>query len=397
VKILCITKHFYPENFRINDFLFKLKKKGHQVTVFTNKPIYPYNYKYNYNSKFKTRMKGVNVYRIPVIYFGDNFFSKFSYILSFIINVSLVGLFLLIKKRFDTIFVFAPSPPTVVIPGIFLSKIKKIPCMMWLHDVWPESLDLLGYKKSNLIYILISKLMVKIYQNCHGIFTQSKSLKEHILKFKVNKNVFHLPVHAEATYLNLPKKNNNRKFKIYFFGNIGLAQDIPSVLKTIEILKNDKNIEWIFVGEGKMKNWLKEKIKQKKLDKNVTLKSMVQLNKVSLYYKDADALLISLKKDKCFNLILPAKVQSYLASGIPIFSMGNGETYSTTKSASCGIYCEAGNYKKFAKLIHNFKRLDFKKRKKIGYNGYKYYLKNFDISKVLKVFEDSTNKIINLN
>lgn len=397
MKILCITKHFYPENFRINDFIFNLKKKGHQVTVFTNKPIYPYNHRYSYKSKFKTRLKGINVYRIPVIYFGNNVLSKTLYFLSFIVNVSIVGLILIIKKRFDIIFVFAPSPPTVVIPGIFISKIKKIPCIMWLHDVWPESLALLGYKKTNLLYLLISKFMIKIYKNCHGIFTQSKSLREHILKLNVNKNVFHLPVHAEANYLNLSKKNNDKIFKIYFFGNIGLAQDIPSVLKTIEVLKNNRDIKWIFVGEGTMKNWLKTKIKQKNLDKNVTLKPTVPLDKVSFYYKDADALLVSLKKNKCFNLILPAKVQSYLASGIPIFSMGSGETYSTVKSASCGIYCKSGNYKKFAELIHNFKKLEFKKRKKIGINGYKYYLKNFHINKIIKFFEISSNKITNLN
>ena len=395
MKILCVTKHFYPENFRINDFLYALAKKGHKITVLTNRPIYPYNFHYSFKSKFYSYHEGIDVFRIPVIFFGNNLFSKLLYFFSFIVNVTIISPFLLIGKKFDIIFTFAPSPPSVAIPAIILGKVKKTPHIMWLHDLWPESLSLLGLKKSDLLYRLISILILKIYKNCSAIFTQSQSLKKYISNLKINKKVFYLPVHAESNYLNIKKKRIIYKtFNIFFFGNIGFAQDIPSVLKTIEIIKNHKNIKWIFVGEGSMKEWLRKKIIEKGLQNHVKLKSYVSIDNISQIYSDADALLVSLKNDRCFNLIIPAKIQSYLASKIPIFAMANGETQSIVKKSLCGIYCNSTEHRKFAMLILKFVKLSYDEKKKIGLNGYKFYLKNFTIDIVIKKFENLVEKVI---
>ena len=206
MKILCVTKHFYPENFRINDFLFALAKKGHKITVLTNRPIYPYTYSFDFKSKLYSHHQGVDIFRIPIIFFGNNILSKIFYFISFITNVSIVSPFLLIGKKFDVIFTFAPSPPTVAIPAIILGKLKKIPNIMWLHDVWPESLNLIGLKNKDFTYRIISKLVIQIYKNCSSIFTQSRSLAAYVSKLKINKKIFFLPVHAENNYLNLPLK-----------------------------------------------------------------------------------------------------------------------------------------------------------------------------------------------
>ena len=123
---------FYPENTRLSDFLCNLVNNGHQVTVLTNKPVYPYNYRYNFKSKFYSNYKGVNVIRVPIIFFGDNFISKIFYFVSFIINGSIFGSFLLIGKNFDILLTFAPSPPTVCIPSIIISKFKNKPTSSFL-------------------------------------------------------------------------------------------------------------------------------------------------------------------------------------------------------------------------------------------------------------------------
>ena len=41
MKILVISQYFYPENLRINDLVFSLKKRGHDIEVLTGKPNYP--------------------------------------------------------------------------------------------------------------------------------------------------------------------------------------------------------------------------------------------------------------------------------------------------------------------------------------------------------------------
>ena len=43
------------------------------------------------------------------------------------------------------------------------------------------------------------------------------------------------------------------------------------------------------------------------------------------FFKHADALLVTLKKSKAFQMVIPAKVQTYLKAGIPIIGMLDGD------------------------------------------------------------------------
>ena len=101
------------------------------------------------------------------------------------------------------------------------------------------------------------------------------------------------------------------------------------------------------------------------------------LHKVSKLYVQADALLLTLKDNKCFNLIIPARFQSYLASKIPIFTMANGEIYSLMKKLTPGVFCNAGNYKKLSKLILSFVKLSSNKKKKCDTTWFLILLKKF--------------------
>ena len=74
--------------------------------------------------------------------------------------------------------------------------------------------------------------------------------------------------------------------------------------------------------------------------------------------------------------------------------MANGETQSIVKKSLCGIYCNSADYRKFAKLIVKFTKLCYDKRKQIGASGYKYYLGNFSIDKIIKKFENLAERVI---
>lgn len=41
MKVLVISQHFYPEQFKANDIVRELVERGHDVTVLTNIPDYP--------------------------------------------------------------------------------------------------------------------------------------------------------------------------------------------------------------------------------------------------------------------------------------------------------------------------------------------------------------------
>jgi hypothetical protein len=191
LKILIVTPHFHPENFRINDFALEYIKKGHQVSVLTGIPDYPSRKFYrNYGiiKNNRENYNGIKIYRAPLITRGSgtNFRLALNYI-TYIIGGLLTSLFLL-NKKFDLIFVFEPSPITIGIPAIFIKKIKKIPICFWVLDLWPESVVSGGNLKSSFIPKLLHPIVKFIYNNCDKILVSSSGFIDSIVEKGIKPN-----------------------------------------------------------------------------------------------------------------------------------------------------------------------------------------------------------------
>ena len=120
MRILLITQYFYPENFRINDLVFSLKKRGHNIEVLTGKPNYPrgtYFKGYSWEGPSFEEIKGVPIHRANLFLRKNGgglrlFLNYFSFVL-----FACWKLFT-ISGRYDKILVYAPSPITVGFVGI---------------------------------------------------------------------------------------------------------------------------------------------------------------------------------------------------------------------------------------------------------------------------------------
>ena len=175
MNLLIISQYFWPENFRINDLVIGLNKKGIKVTILTAFPNYPNKEVYK-SLKLDKRYNGMKVIRVPIISRGNNKLSLFLNYLSFIFSGIFLGSIQLYNKSFDIIFVFQPSPITSIIPAIFFSKIKKAKMIIWVLDLWPDTLKpmgLLNYTYLNKMAFFLSNF---IYKKADLIFGQSKSM-----------------------------------------------------------------------------------------------------------------------------------------------------------------------------------------------------------------------------
>ena len=130
MRVLVISQYYWPESFRINDLTEDLVRRGHQVTVLTGVPNYPSGSifpEYANDPKAYCSYKGVDIIRLPIVVRGQSGVQLALNYLSFIISGSVIGLFKLRKQRFDSIFVFEPSPITVGLPAIVFRYFKKAP------------------------------------------------------------------------------------------------------------------------------------------------------------------------------------------------------------------------------------------------------------------------------
>ena len=395
LNILIITQYFWPENFRINELSSELKKRGNKVTVLTGIPNYPEGKVYDFyleNKKKFSSYKGVEIIRVPLIARRQNkLFLLFNY-LSFCISASTLGYYKLRDYKFDVVFVFQTSPVLVGIPSSIFSYFRKIPQILWVLDLWPESLEAVDVIKSKWQLSFLRLLVNNIYKRCEIILCQSKSFAKEISKsIKRPEKIAYFPAWSDVNFLKVAKDYapeidlKKSHFNIIFAGNIGEAQDFQSIIKAFQIIskKNLKKIRLIVIGEGSMKKWLIAQIKINNLNHIIEVHQKYPLYRMPSFFKHADALLVSLTDKKVFSMTIPGKIQSYLASGIPIIAMINGEGANIIKKARAGKVCEAGKFKKLANIIEKLSKESDTKLKEYGVNGRKYANKEFNRDKLI--------------
>ena len=184
MKILLITNHFHPEEFRCNDLAFELAYRGHKVSVLTGIPDYPkgkYHEGYGIIKRRIERVQGVKVLRSFIIPRGDG--SKLRLVLNYASSLAaqcfdavLLGLF----GRYDYVLVHETSPVMVGVPGVIVSKMKRIPMDFWVLDLWPESLQDAGGINSPIVLGFFSKMTTWIYKHSRKILISSRGFKESI-------------------------------------------------------------------------------------------------------------------------------------------------------------------------------------------------------------------------
>jgi colanic acid biosynthesis glycosyl transferase WcaI len=396
MRVLVISQYFWPESFRINDLVYELVKRGHQVTVLTGVPNYPSGslyYEYKNKPKAYSSYKGVEIIRVPIVVRGQNGVQLALNYLSFIISGTIIGLFKLRKKSFDSIFVFEPSPITVGLPAIVFRYFKKAPLVFWVLDLWPETLVAVGAFQSKCILKLVGWLVSYIYKRCDLILGQSKSFISHIRKYAGHDRVAYFPGWAESVFsvdqFQSPKSLSYKaQFNIVFAGNIGVSQDFPTVLKAMEHLKEDKKIYWTIVGDGRMFDWLTTEIGKRGLENVVRLAGRYPMEDMPKFFQDADALLVNLKDDPIFSMTIPGKLQAYLVTGKPILALLNGEGARLVKDSGCGIACDSGDWQCLAKSVYKLSKMNSKERDVMGRKGLLLTETEFDRDKLISKLEN---------
>ena len=395
-KILVFTPHFDPEIQIINDVIHSYKS-NFKFTVVTSFPHYPNKDSYKNFHFFKDSIvnkNGIKIIRLPVTpRVGKNLiFLSINY-LSYLIS-SLFLLPYLIFLQFDRIFIFQTSPITIALTPILLSKIKKTKTTMWILDLWPETLSAYNFPLKKYVIIFFDFFVKFIYRNCYKIFISSKGFKDSLnLRNVKDDDIIFLPqwvdkeqsdIEVNNLEIDLPPKNS---FVITFAGNIGNAQDIESICQTIKLCKYQKDIHWLFLGDGSKKEYLL-KLKKNENLKNLHLLGSFPKKYMNFFFKISNCLLLTLKNSEAFNPVLPAKLQSYMHSGKPILTMASGEVSKVVLNANIGLIAESGDFRKLYSNILKLKKYKISDIERISLNSYEYLNSNFNRDLLLKKIKD---------
>ncbi len=396
--ILIVSQCFYPERIRINDIAAALAGRGYRVTAITGIPNYPQGKFFNGYGFFKKRTErhdGVDIIRIPLLPRGHYIATLALNYLSFAISGFFWARFTHLEA--DIVFNYESSPVTQALPAVWYAKRRKIPAVVYVLDPWPESVRDAGGFTSPFILRPLGAVTNYIYRKSDLILAMSRDFKSLILARGVPESkIRYWPQYAEEFYrpagqgeAHAAEIPRDGALNLLFAGNLGKAQGLEVLPEAAAILKKkDARVRFNIMGDGRFKETLIRLIKEKNVGDCFNFIKPCPAPKVKEYMSVCDASLITLAKAELFAMIVPAKVQSSLACGVPVIVCSDGECRRVIEEAGAGLGCGAGDGAALAETILKFAATPEEKRKAMGRSGRGYFESHFEKEKLLDDLEE---------
>lgn len=400
MRILVVSQSFYPDNFKINDVIKDLSDAGHQVHVLTGLGDYstgkiPSRYRW-----FKNRTEqynGATIKRVRTISRRTGpIFRALNY-LSFAFFGCIWGFFT--KTKFDVVYIYQPSPVTMVFPGRTVARKQNIPLVIYCLDIWPESVKAMHIQEGNVVYRMITRLSQWAYQSADEILVSSFSFMDYLNEVDEipMEKMKYLPQHAEDVVMGqrtVPEMIIEQcdKVNFVFTGNIGMVQDVETIVLATKQLPKELPYKIHIVGDGSNLATCKSLADEYAVNDKIHFYGRQPAEMMQDFYEIADACLLTLKNENKIGLTIPAKLQGYMAAGKPIVAAINGDSQTIIADADCGMCVSSSDADALAKAIQAFIELPKEIRESYGANSRSYYEKHFTketfIESTLEVLEN---------
>lgn len=409
MRVLIVSQYFWPESFRINDVVRSLVERGIEVHVLTGKPNYPGGAFFDGYCSWGCQVEpllGATVYRLPMLARGQRSTWRliFNY-LSFVTSGLLFAPWLLRRNRYDLVFVHGMSPILQAIPALFIGWLKRLKVILWVQDLWPESLEATGYIRNQRVLGLVQKIVRLIYMRTDLLLVQSLGFVAPVLALAPGKRVVYYPNSVESFFCEpsdvpLPLIDAlETGFAVVFAGNVGTGQAVEVIVEAAALLIDYPDINFVVFGQGSRWEWMQEQVQQRGLI-NLHLPGRYPVETMPGLMQKASALLVTLADQPIFAATVPNKVQAYLAAGRPILACLNGEGARLVTEAGAGLAIQAENAQGLAAAVLQLYQMPTEKRAVLGANGRRYFKEHFDhdelISQLIEHFQ-ALSKIERVN
>lgn len=334
MKILSLKPYFQPEQFSSRHFgeatLQRQVERGHIVEIYTPIPTRGISAevrrKYK-NRKLETLENGaVTVHRFALM---SERRSPFLRAVRYFLGELCFSWFGFWSKNIDVLQI-GSTPPIHGLNGVFLRKLKGIPYVYYLADLFPDSLVSTGMThKGSFMWKLGELISNIVYRNASRIIVISDQLKAKLVERGVPEEkikVIYLWVDERSTQHVERSENrlfeefslSRNKFYVTYAGNFGTSQNVELLLDCADRLRNQSEIQFVLIGDGSQKPKILDKVSKLQLD-NVSIFPMQPLERVSEVYSLGDVTFVSCQKgvgDGAF----PSKVSVILGVGTPLIA-----------------------------------------------------------------------------
>lgn len=307
-------------------------------------------------------------------------------------------------SKFDADAIFVQStPPTQGAMAAIIKKKRKIPFIYNLQDVFPDSLVGAGMTKENsLVYKIGRRIEDYTYRNADRIIVISNDIKQNIVNKGVSEEKIVVvpnwidsekvhPIAKEDNYLFDKYHISKNKYTVVYAGNLGYAQNIEVIIKSAELLKQYKDIQFVIFGKGAQENEYKEMAVG--LD-NIYFFPIQPYSEVPYVYSVGDVSVVPCKKG-FGSSAMPSKTWSIMATGTPVLASFDSETEmeNIIMTEEVGLFSVADD---FRGLADNILKLyaDVGLKEKLGMNARIYVENNLNRRACTQKYIDTIMEIV---
>ena len=392
-RILVVSQHYWPENFRITDICKGFVEGGLDVDVLCGLPNYPQGEwfpGYRYSGPRRERHDGVEIFRAGEIRRkGNTSLRIFLNYVSFPVT-ALFHLFRLAGRRYDAVFCYETSPVLMILPAIVYAKLHRIPLTTYVLDLWPENLYSVLPVQNKALRAVARAVSHWHYRRCDQLVAMSPALGDTLRTIAPRARVSVIPQYCEDFYAQdlcdeaLCRRFAGR-FNVLFTGNISPAQDLGLLVRCAQRLKADgrRDIHFVLVGDGMSREGLQREIASSGVQDWFTFEGQHPAQEIPKYTGMADALFAALAKSADLGLTVPAKITSYMAGGKPCLVCVDGEAARVVREAGCGLTSPAGDADALYENILALAAMPASEREALGRRGREYYRRFFSRDKLL--------------
>jgi len=399
ISILLFSQYFPPEMgalaARSYEHGLRWVQMGHHVTVICGTPNYPDGkiYKGFRNRLFQRQnVNGIDVIRTWVLPKPNrNAWERITNYTSYFITALLAGF----RVRKPDIVIGSSPQLLSGLAGYLVARIRKVPFVLEIRDLWPESIAESGPTDNALLLRVLRWIAHFLYRRADRIVVVADPSKEWLGRIpRVDKEG--IRVVPNGIDLALFDSENcegedirrefglGRKFLVSYIGGIGAAHGIGTVLEAADRLRREPDVTFLLVGDGAEREELQQECMRRRLD-NVVFTGKQPREKVVSFLEASDVSLVLLRKREVFKTVIPSKMLESMAMANPIILGVEGEAKRILEEAEAGIAITPENAEELVVAIERLKN-DSEFRRELTKNGREYVRQWYDRDKLAAVY-----------
>lgn len=380
MRIMYLTQWFDPEPGVIKGprFVRAIEAAGHDVTVVTGFPNYPAGRLYpGYRMRpfMREVIGGARVLRLPLYPSHDS--SALRRALNYLSFFLSAFVYCLIRReRYALAYVYHP-PITVGLAAALAGLVRRLPFLLEIQDLWPDTVAATGMVKTGRIVALLDRLCHFVYRRAAAIIVQSDGMRDALIARGVPAaRITTIRNWADVDPLPDPETAapDPQAFTIVYGGNLGRAQALATVVDAAAIVEHEHRqaIAIHLYGDGIDASALRRRAAELGVTA-LHFHGRISHAQMLLILARADALLIHLADDPLFAITIPSKTQLYLAMGRPIVAGIAGEAAALLDRSGAAHVVPPEDAVALARAIHAMADLPIERRRSMGRDGQAFY------------------------